>query len=152
MNLNIGPFWRQYRTWKKKRRYEWLWAQLALSLAMQVREMRLQRGWSQAELAQRAGIEQATVSRLESAKALNVTVNTLIRIAGAFDVAFIGRFVSHGQAVTYLITTMGGEILLPETFEQEDAHAAEIFAALDEHSDERAQADDAVGQTPENPT
>lgn len=59
-----------------------------------VREMRRQRGWTQAQLAEKAGVSQGQVSRLESGETLNPSHDTLARIAEAFTVPLaelIGR-------------------------------------------------------------
>jgi len=54
-------------------------------LGRQILDLRLQRGWTQRELAQRAGTRQANISRLENAQ-LNPSVDTLQRIADALGV------------------------------------------------------------------
>ena len=56
-----------------------------LDLARQVLDLRLKRGWTQQELAERAGTKQANISRLENAR-LNPSVDTLQKIANAFGV------------------------------------------------------------------
>jgi len=56
-----------------------------LELGRQILDLRLQRGWTQRELAQRAGTRQANISRLENAQ-LNPSVDTLQRIADALGV------------------------------------------------------------------
>jgi len=56
-----------------------------LDLARQVLDLRLKRGWTQQELAERAGTKQANISRLENAR-LNPSVDTLQKIARAFGV------------------------------------------------------------------
>ncbi len=54
-----------------------------LDLADNILRLRLQRGWSQAELAKRAGTKQSNISRLESGQA-NPTYKLLKKIADAF--------------------------------------------------------------------
>lgn len=54
-----------------------------LDLADEVIELRLERGWSQEELARRAGTQQANISRIENGLA-NSTVETLQKLARAF--------------------------------------------------------------------
>jgi len=56
-----------------------------LDLANKVLALRLDRGWSQAELARRAGTKQANISRIESAQA-NPTLKLLRKLADAFEV------------------------------------------------------------------
>jgi len=56
-----------------------------LDLANKVLALRLDRGWSQAELARRAGTKQANISRIENAQA-NPTFRLLRKLADAFEV------------------------------------------------------------------
>lgn len=60
-------------------------AQLAHELGRQIRETREARGWSQTELAHRAGLRQHAVSRLESGDVVP-TLTTLERIAEALGI------------------------------------------------------------------
>jgi transcriptional regulator with XRE-family HTH domain len=55
-----------------------------LDLANEVLALRLERGWSQAELARRAGTRQANISRIETAQA-NPTLKVLHKLAQAFE-------------------------------------------------------------------
>lgn len=73
---------------------------LSVSLALQLRALRDQRGWSQTDLARRANVGVATVSRLESFDLKRTTVNTLIRVAKAFDVALQVQFASWPEFLT----------------------------------------------------
>ena len=52
-------------------------------VAFRVRELREAQGWSQTELARRAGVRQATISHLESAKAKAIGLSVLERLAKA---------------------------------------------------------------------
>lgn len=63
-------------------------------LCYQIRALRQQRGWSQAECARRLGMKQSVLSRLECEEG-KITLKTIMRLAAAFDVAPLVRFVSH---------------------------------------------------------
>ena len=61
--------------------------------AIQVHALREREGWTQAELADRAGMRQARISLLESLDYEgSVNVKTLVKLAAAFDVALMVRF------------------------------------------------------------
>lgn len=55
-----------------------------LDLGIAAREIRLARGWSQAEVARRMGTRQSKIARIESAQE-NLTLGTLLRLAQALD-------------------------------------------------------------------
>ena len=55
------------------------------------------RGWSQVELAERAGVTQSTVSQLENGS-LNATVEVLNKIANALDVEVSDLFEREGDS------------------------------------------------------
>ncbi len=71
-------------------------AQIAYALGNSVRESRERLGWTQADLAAKAGMKQSAVSRFEAGDAIP-TVQTLIRIADALGMRLGIRFVSAGQ-------------------------------------------------------
>jgi DNA-binding XRE family transcriptional regulator len=56
----------------------------SLTLAVQVRRMRLMKGWTQAELAVKLGVRQQQVAKLESADG-NPTFESVAKIAKVFD-------------------------------------------------------------------
>jgi transcriptional regulator with XRE-family HTH domain len=70
--------------------------------AYQIREMREQRGLSQTELGEMAGMNQNAIHRLESPDYGKATISTLKRVAAAFDVALIVRFVPFSQLVDWV--------------------------------------------------
>lgn len=59
-------------------------ARLAFDLGRRVRELRQQRGWSQAELARAAGMTQSAVARCEAGGTVP-TLPVLDRLADALD-------------------------------------------------------------------
>jgi len=59
--------------------------------------MREKRGWTQAQLANLTGMTQNGISRLEDENYGNLTVNTILRIAEAFDVALIVKIVPFSK-------------------------------------------------------
>jgi len=58
-----------------------------LDLADEILELRLERGWSQAELARRVGTRQANISRIENGLG-NPTLKFLQKLAKAFGTEF----------------------------------------------------------------
>ena len=69
--------------------------------AYQIKAMRDARDWSQEKLGQKLGGEpQSTISRLENPDYGRFTIGTLLRVADAFDVALMVRFVSFGELVS----------------------------------------------------
>jgi transcriptional regulator with XRE-family HTH domain len=72
------------------------------SLPFQIRALREQedRNWSQTVLGVKSGMKQNAVSRLESAEYGNLSINTLLRLASAFDVALLVKFVPYSRLVT----------------------------------------------------
>jgi len=65
---------------------------LNTKIATQIRVLREQRGWTQADLAGKIGTKQAGVSRLENVNYSGWKIETLKRIARAFDVTFNAGF------------------------------------------------------------
>ncbi|WP_406269003.1 helix-turn-helix domain-containing protein [Nocardia sp. NBC_00881] len=66
-------------------------AKLAIELADAIRERRLELGLTQTQLAQRAGLHQPDVSRLESGGG-TPTIGMLDRLAHALELRFVARF------------------------------------------------------------
>jgi transcriptional regulator with XRE-family HTH domain len=77
-------------------------------IAFQIRALRKRHQLSQGELGARAGMAQNVISRLEDPEYGKFTINTLLALAAAFDVALSVRFVSF----SYLLSSL--ENLSPE--------------------------------------
>ncbi len=55
-------------------------------IVLRVREVREKKGWTQAELAEAAGVRQATISQLESGRVQRANFSVLEKVAGALGV------------------------------------------------------------------
>ena len=77
----------------KRYREEFVAQHAKQAIPFQIRALMKQLGLTQAELASRARLTQGAVSRAADPSYGNLTINTLVRIAAGFDIAFVGRFV-----------------------------------------------------------
>lgn len=62
-----------------------------LALALQLRSMRRESGWSQAQLAKRVGVSQQQIAKLEDPDA-NPTIETIMKVAEAFNMNLLLTF------------------------------------------------------------
>lgn len=81
----------------KKYREAFVAAQLKRGIPTQMKVLRKQRGWTQADLAEHSGLTQGAISRAEDPDYGNLTFNNVIKIAAGFDVAFVGKFVPFSE-------------------------------------------------------
>lgn len=80
----------------------------------QIRILRRQRKWSQAQLAKESSLTQGVVSRAEDPDYGNLTVNTLLRLAAGFDCAYVGRFVPFRDLEQwYSLLSSEGQLEVP---------------------------------------
>ena len=79
------------------------------AIPFQIRALLASRGYSQKVLAERAGLHQGAVSRAADLDYGNLTLNTIVRLAAGFDVAFVGEFVPFSRFVDYMnrLPTLG---------------------------------------------
>lgn len=75
-------------------REEYLKSTVTGWIVHQLRALRGERRWTQTDLAKKAGMPQSAVGRYESEGYGNWSINTLLKLAKAFDVALEVRFVS----------------------------------------------------------
>src|SRR5580704_6991073 len=73
--------------------------------AYQIREMREHADLSQTELGSMVGMNQNAIHRLESPEYGKATLTTLKRLAAAFDVALIVRFIRFSQLIDWVSGT-----------------------------------------------
>lgn len=76
----------------------------------QIYALREQRKWTQKELGTYTGMAQETISRLEDPNYSKLTLKTLKRLASAFDVALMVRFVPFSELVELELNLTGGSL------------------------------------------
>jgi transcriptional regulator with XRE-family HTH domain len=82
---------------EKEYRHGLVSAQFDIDIPLQIRALRKQRNWTQPELAALAEMKQPRISAMEKPGGANFTLETLRRLAKAFDVALIVRFAPFGE-------------------------------------------------------
>ncbi len=92
-------------------------AEIANGIAFQIRAMQAARGWTQKQLGDSAGMEQGSISRLLNSSG-NSSLTTLRRMASAFDVALIARFVPFSQLLEWT-GNLSRDRLAPRSFHEE---------------------------------
>lgn len=83
----------------KEYRDAFMASQLRISLPMQCRALRESREWTQPQLAEKASMSQPRISEIERPGERRLNLETLLRLASAFDVALQVRFVPFSQLV-----------------------------------------------------
>jgi transcriptional regulator with XRE-family HTH domain len=90
-------------------------------VSAQIRALREKKVWSQAKLGQEAGrMEQTQVSRLENPEYSGGSLKSLIRIAQAFDVGLLVRFVPFSKLMDATVDLTPDNIA-PPSFREEDS-------------------------------
>lgn len=100
---------------------------LSSYIALQIKTLRQQRGWSQAELARRAGMKQSRISAMEQADYSSWSLRTLQRLAAAFDLAFTAGFESFGRMLDDMTSISRGRLERP-SFEDDPAFRGDAEA------------------------
>ena len=91
-------------------------------VATQIRALRARSGLSQGEIGKAAkGMSQVQVSRLEDPDYSGATVNSLKRIAQAFDVGLIVRLAPFSEFVDWIVN-VAPDSLAPDSYDEEQYH------------------------------
>lgn len=104
---------------KKEFRDAFVRSHLTQGLAYQIRDLRIQRGWTQKDMAEKLGLKgQSAVARIEDPSYGKLSIATLIKLSSVFDVALSVRFQSYGK---FLIERedLSPAALSAESFESE---------------------------------
>jgi transcriptional regulator with XRE-family HTH domain len=115
---------------------------VAARIAVRIYNLRKKAGWTQPQVAEKAGMKQARVSVLEQGDYENFTFSTLKKLAAAFNVAVLVDFVSFPDFLKWS-ESINSESVAPESFAESDrALAAMIEATTRASAENRALADD----------
>lgn len=88
----------KFRKFKdKKYRHIYLKAHVRVGIASQIHLLRNKLNVKQSQLAESIGTKQSVISRLEDPDYGNVNLSTLFKVAEAFDVGLLVKFVSFGK-------------------------------------------------------
>ncbi len=99
-------------------RHEFVSEHVAVGLAFQINLTRQARGWTQEELASRCDMAQESISRLEDPNYGRYSLKTLKRLAKAFDVGLLVRFVSFGELGEWTVD-LPSHKLTPPSYDEE---------------------------------
>ncbi len=124
----------------KKYREEFVASQVKRGIPFQIRTLMKQKGFSQEDLAGLSGLTQGVVSRAANPDYGNLTLNTVIRVAAGFDVAFIGRFVPFSELGRWF-TSLSEESGKIPTFEEENSAMERRVSSGEEVNDSGIVAD-----------
>lgn len=111
-------------------RHDYADLHLDSSIALQIKALRLQRGWTQKELASRAEMHQSQVSEMEQVTHSSWTLETLKRVARAFDLSLKLSFESFGTLL-YDYINQSGERHRRPSFEDDPAFSSTMPSSAD---------------------
>jgi hypothetical protein len=118
--MTFDDVWRKCKQ-SKKYRAQFALAVLKRSIPFQVEVLRKKHCGSQMVLAKQAGLTQGVVSRAEDQDYGNLTINTIGRLAGGLDMAFIGKFVPVSELIEFSLDLSEEKFRDIATFDEEDA-------------------------------
>jgi transcriptional regulator with XRE-family HTH domain len=104
---------------------------LRTALAMQIKEMRKGRDWTQQELGEHLGKPQAVVSRLENPDYGRFSLTSLEDLANAFDVKLYVRFVRYSKWLEWATTGQHPDDLVVPSFDADYASQTSLNAMTD---------------------
>ena len=81
----------------KAEREAFVTSQINIGLPFQIRALRKQRGWDQKKLADEAGMAQPRISAIEKIGGASLNLETLKRLAAAFDIGLVVRFAPFSE-------------------------------------------------------
>lgn len=93
----------------KEKRHKYMVEHLRMTIAFQVRLLRLQREWTLEELAEKCGIKIENITKLENWDAEFPTIETLRKVAQAFDCALLVGFEGWESLIKMIVPTYDQE-------------------------------------------
>ncbi|MCY3954720.1 MAG: helix-turn-helix transcriptional regulator [Nitrospira sp.] len=105
----------------KSVRHEIAYENIIEGLAFQIAALRKARGWTEQDLAGRCGVHQKVIEKWEDPNRSKKTFVPFLRLAEAFDVAFISRFAAFGEVADWF-ANLSPKKLAPPSYEEERLH------------------------------
>jgi transcriptional regulator with XRE-family HTH domain len=93
-------------------------ASINIGVPAQIRTLRKQRQWSQEKLAEEAMMQQEGISRIEDPDRGSVNLKTLLKLAAAFNVGLIVRFVPFSEMINWKLN-LSLDAMEVKSFDQE---------------------------------
>jgi transcriptional regulator with XRE-family HTH domain len=110
-------------------------SEIRRGLPFQIRAIREARGWNQRKLGEAAGIKQSNISRIENKRGSFLDFKTLLKLAEAFDVALVVKFVPFSELEEWVTRPLPD--MVPADFQSEsrDRESTETAASIDASQD-----------------
>jgi transcriptional regulator with XRE-family HTH domain len=115
----------------KKYREQFVAAQAKRALPFQIRALMKKKGWSQEKLATESGLTQGVISRAADPNYGNLTINTIVRIAGGLDVAYLGLLVPFSDLAKWF-STLSEESVQVLSFDEENERFEGALSSSDQ--------------------
>jgi transcriptional regulator with XRE-family HTH domain len=113
----------------KAYREAFVFSQMSIPISFQVRTLREHQGLTQKQLAEKAGMLQPRIVELERPKGKEPNLRTLGRLAAAFDVALVVRFVPFSELVEWAETFSPDTFVVPSFDDDPGLHEREVTSA-----------------------
>jgi transcriptional regulator with XRE-family HTH domain len=120
----LRSLWRKLRA--KKYRERFVAAQVKRGIPFQIQTLMKQKNFSQEKLAKESGLTQGVISRAANPDYGNLTLNTIIKIAGGFDVAFVGKFVPFSELAGWFVNLSENAVSV-KSFREEDKEMSQAL-------------------------
>ena len=104
-------------------------SQINIGISFQIRALMKSRGWTQESLAERTGMLQPRISAIQTPGKVRPNIETLRRLAEAFDCALVVRFVPYSELVLWSEQFDPDNFGIP-TFDEEMKQAEQEDAAV----------------------
>jgi transcriptional regulator with XRE-family HTH domain len=104
-------------------RRDWVREHVAVGLAFQLRALRADREWTQTEVGERSEMKQEMLSQWENPNYGKYTLSTLQRLASAYDVGLLVRFVPFSEMADWTVDLTPDRLAPPKY--SDDLAAAE---------------------------
>lgn len=112
ISTTVRNLWKKMAS--KEYRDSYVAGHISNTVASQILMLREARGWTQKDLAEKAGMGQSRISALEDPNYENIQVGTLRRLASAFDVGLTVRFVPFSEVATWTAELSTEKLLVPD--------------------------------------